>query len=258
MPAIDRAHCPRVEPMGRLEILYEDNHLLAINKAAGLPTMGAAAGQASLVESAKRYLKQKYRKPGRVYLGVVSRIDAPVTGVVLFARTSKAAARLTEAFRSRQVSKRYWALVDSWSAGDEGTLRHALRKDESRRRMVVCPTSHPQAIQAELRFRRLGQVDGAAWLEIDLVTGRKHQIRVQLAAAGGAILGDVRYGSETKSGRKFSFPHGIALHARQLELLHPVRREPLVLVAPLPTHWPRLPATFRSGNGGSEGTEGAR
>lgn len=242
--------------MGRLEILYEDNHLLAINKPAGLPTMGAAAGQDSLAESAKRYLKQKYQKPGRVYLGIVSRLDAPVTGVVLFARTSKAAARLTEAFRSRQVSKRYWALVGSWSAGDEGTLRHALRKDESRRRVVVCSSSHPAAREAELRFRRLGQSNGATWLEIDLVTGRKHQIRVQLAAAGGAILGDARYAGASQS--RIPFGPGIALHARRLELRHPVGREPVVLVAPLPDYWPRLPAIPTGGSDHPEMSEGGR
>jgi 23S rRNA pseudouridine1911/1915/1917 synthase len=238
--------------MGRLEILYEDNHLLAINKPAGLPTMGAAAGQASLAEWAKRYLKQKYRKPGRVYLGIVSRLDRPVTGVVVFARTSKAAGRLAQSFRERQVNKTYWALVANWPSQQQGSLCHSLRKDEARRRMVVCPTDHPDAQPAELHFHRLGVAGGWTWLEIELVTGRKHQIRVQLAAVGGTIVGDARYGS------RVTFPHGIGLHARRLELIHPVRREPLVIEAPLPSYWPTLPSSASESDRVPDATEGPR
>ena len=218
--------------MPSLEILYEDNHLLAINKPAGVPTMGAVAGTLSLIEMAKWYLKQRYNKPGQVYLGVVSRLDAPVTGVILFARTSKAAARLTQAFRERSVSKRYWALV--WPPPPESSarLRHFLRKDESARRMVVCASDHLGAQLAELSYRRRGTADGLSWLEVELHTGRKHQIRLQLATARCPIAGDRRYGSRRP------FPQGIALHARQLELIHPVRRQPLVIVAPPPSYWP--------------------
>jgi 23S rRNA pseudouridine1911/1915/1917 synthase len=238
--------------MGRLEILYEDNHLLAINKPVGLPTMGAVAGHPSLAEVGKGYLKQKYNKPGRVYLGIVSRLDAPVSGVVLFARTSKAAARLSQSFRDRQVSKLYWALVARWPGDREGTLSHALRKDEVRRRMVICSASHPDARQAELRYRRLGLVAGWTWLEIELVSGRKHQIRVQLAAVGGGVVGDVRYGNHV------AFPQGIALHARRLELSHPVRRERLVMVAPPPDHWPPLPTLRTETNNSRDATEERR
>ncbi len=223
--------------MPPLEIVYEDNHLLAINKPAGLPTMGAAAGHPSLLIAAKRYLKQKYNKPGEVYLGVVSRLDAPVTGVVLFARTSKAAARLTTAFREHRVDKYYWALVPWSSLGPVGTLRHWLRKDETQRRVIICPPQHPAAKQAELRFRQRADGNSWTWLEIELVTGRKHQIRVQLAAARSPILGDLRYGSHQP------FPRGIALHAFRLELQHPVRQEPLTFEASLPSYWPPLPPT---------------
>jgi 23S rRNA pseudouridine1911/1915/1917 synthase len=220
--------------MIQLEILYEDNHLLAINKPAGLPTMGAAAGRLALVEAARDYLKRRYHKPGNVYLGVVSRLDAPVTGVVIFARTSKAAARLSKAFRERRVEKFYWALVPP-GIGAGRTIQHYLRKDESRRRMVVCRPEHPEAQLAELRFRHRGKVNGQAWVEIELLTGRKHQIRAQLEAIGSPVVGDRRYGSSQK------FIRGIALHARSLKLIHPVRCTPLEIAAPLPTYWPQLP-----------------
>jgi 23S rRNA pseudouridine1911/1915/1917 synthase len=226
--------------MRPLEILYEDNHLLAINKLAGLPTMGADAGKPTLVEAAKNYLKQKYNKPGNVYVGVVSRLDSPVTGVVLLARTSKAAARLTESFRQRQVGKRYWALVSPGQLTGAGTLEHYLLKDEAQRRMIVCSLEHPAASLAQLHYCWLASVGQHAWLEIELVTGRKHQIRVQLAAVRCPIVGDRRYGSSQP------FPHGIALHARRLELLHPVRRQTLVIEAPLPAYWPRLPSVGKN------------
>ena len=236
-------------PMGRLEVLHEDNHLLAVNKPAGLPTMGVAAGKPSLLTAAKAYLKQKYNKPGQVYLGVVSRIDTPVTGVVIFARTSKAAARLMAAFRDHTVDKRYWTLVEDSKLGSAGTLRHALRKDERQRRMIVCPADHPLASSAELRFQKRGQADRWTWYEIELITGRKHQIRVQLAAARSPIVGDRRYGSRRP------FPQGIALHARRLSLRHPVRHELLVIEAPLPTYWPALESSpgadeLETGDGG--------
>lgn len=216
-----------------LAILYEDNHLLAINKPAPLATMGAAAGETSLAALAKEYLKRKHAKPGEAYLGVVSRLDAMVTGVVLFARTSKAAARLSEQFRTRDVEKTYWAVVEGTGIPATGECHDWLRKDDAAHRMRTVRADAPDAQEARLRFRRLRALDGGTLLEISLETGRKHQIRVQLAARGWAVQGDRKYGARTP------FEPGIALHARRLVVTHPTRREPLTLVAPLPASWRR-------------------
>jgi 23S rRNA pseudouridine1911/1915/1917 synthase len=216
-----------------LEILYEDNHLLAINKPAPLATMGAAPGEPSLAALAKEYLKSKYAKPGEVYLGVVSRLDAMVTGVTLFARTSKAAARLSEQFRTREVEKTYWAVVENADAPATGECHDWLRKDDAAHRMVIARAGAPGAQEAKLTFRRLQTVTGGALLEVTLETGRKHQIRVQLASRGWAVIGDRKYDARTH------FDPGIALHARQLTIDHPTRHEPITIVAPLPASWSR-------------------
>ena len=217
-------------------VLYEDNHLLALNKPAGLATMGAKAGQPSVWSLAKEYVKHKYRKPGGVFLGTVSRLDAGVSGVVLFARTSKAAARLAEQFRSRSVQKLYWAIV-SGRPEPAAECIDWLLKDEERVRMCVvrADAGHKrQAQRASLRYRRMSETPLGWVLEIELHTGRKHQIRVQLSHRGLPIVGDRKYGSRAP------FASGIALHSRQLEFTHPTRRERLVLTAPVPVAWPRL------------------
>lgn len=212
-----------------LEVVYEDNHLLVINKSAGLATQGAAAGKQSLLELAKQYLKQRYHKPGNVYLGTVSRLDASVSGVVVFARTSKAAARLTEQFREHTVRKVYWAVVSGRPAAS-GACGDWLIKDERRQRMTVAAAGTAGAQLARLAYRRLQPVPDGWLLEIELETGRKHQIRVQLAARHLPIFGDRKYGSQ----RPFA---GIALHSRLLEFKHPTRGETVTLVAPLPASW---------------------
>ncbi len=219
-----------------LDILYEDNHLLALAKPAGLPTMGVAPQLPSLLTLAKQYLKQRFGKPGNVYLGVVSRLDAPVTGVVLFARTSKAARRLTEQFRSGQVEKIYWAVVEGQMREQRGQCLDWLAHDERHRRVRVTQPGQPGAQEARLAFRRLRSALGLTLLEIELHTGRKHQIRVQLAHQGFPVVGDRKYGSRRP------FPSGIALHARRLVVVHPVRREPLEIIAPLPASWSTLGA----------------
>jgi 23S rRNA pseudouridine1911/1915/1917 synthase len=216
-----------------LEVLYEDNHLLALSKPAGLATMGLRDSHATLLAAAKEYVKQAYSKPGNVYLGVLSRLDAPVTGIVLFARTSKAAARLTEQFRERQVQKTYWALVEG-HAPEEGECVDWVIKDERHRRMHVASPGQAGAQEARLTFRRLALLSADSLLEITLETGRKHQIRLQLARRGHPIVGDLKYGSRRP------FARGIALHARRLVIEHPVRREPLAIVARLPDYWPRI------------------
>jgi 23S rRNA pseudouridine1911/1915/1917 synthase len=245
-----------------LDILYEDNHLLAVNKPAMLPTMGVADDRPSLLALAKDYIRRKYNKPGNVYLGIVSRLDAPVTGVVLLARTSKAAGRLSKLFRERDVEKIYWAIVEGRIEPREGTLLDFLRKDERHRRMHIAGQSTPGAQRAELTYRTLRPdketrrqglkekeptIDtsclpfslspcpsSVSILEIRPLTGRKHQIRLQLAHAGFPIVGDRKYGSSR------AFPAGIALHSRRLVIEHPVSKMQIEIEAPLPASWQRF------------------
>ncbi len=216
-----------------LEVLYEDNHLLVVNKPAMLPTMGVAEENPSLLMVAKEYVRRTYDKPGNVYLGIVSRLDAPVTGLVLLAKTSKAAARLSEAFRLRRVKKSYLAVVEGSPAPSTALLEHYLRKDERHRKVHATHQACPGAQLARLEYRALSHGDAMSLLEIELETGRKHQIRVQLAKIGHPILGDRKYGSG------LPLASGIALHAHRLELEHPVRREVLTLEAPIPSVWRR-------------------
>ena len=216
-----------------IRVLYEDNHLLVVDKPAGLATMGVAEDKPSLIKLAKDYVRARYDKPGNVYLGTVSRLDAPVTGVVLFARTSKAARRLTEQFRGRQVQKLYWAIVGGRIDPPEGECEDWIRKSERHRKVHICRPDDPRAQHCLLSYRRLQSVAGqnADLLEVQLHTGRKHQIRVQLAERRRPVLGDYKYGSRRE------FPAGIALHSRRLVVEHPVRHEPLTVEAPLPSSW---------------------
>lgn len=218
-------------------ILYEDNHLLVVDKPANLPTMGVAADKPSLLSVAKDYIRQKYRKPGNVYLGIVSRLDAPVTGVVVLARTSKAAARLTDQYRRGDVEKIYWAIVESPPQPSADVCEDWVRKDERHRKMHIASANTPDAKEARLSYRTLRRLHSCALLEVVLETGRKHQIRLQLSDRGYPIVGDRKYGS-SRTLRK-----GIALHARQLCLLHPVKKTPLNFSAPVPQVWKTLGVT---------------
>jgi 23S rRNA pseudouridine1911/1915/1917 synthase len=221
-----------------LQVLYEDNHLLVVNKPAGLPTMGTPGGTPTLLTVAKEYVKQRYEKPGNVYLGVVSRLDAPVTGVVLLARTSKAAARLTEQFRSHTVEKSYWAVVEGIMEPTEGSLVDWLGHDDRHRRMHIVGPTMPGAQEARLSYRQLGVIAKRnSWVEVNLETGRKHQIRLQLSSHGHPIIGDRKYGSCT------AFPVGIALHAHRLAVLHPTTAVRLEFEAPPPDTWRRFGLT---------------
>ena len=212
-------------------VLHEDNHLLVVDKPAHLPTMGVPEGEPSLLAAARQYIKQKYNKPGNVYLGIVSRLDAPVTGAVVIARTSKAAARLTKQFRERSVRKCYWTLLEKQPNPLEATLVDWLRHDERHRRMHITTSSYPDSQEARLTYRTIRRVAGAILVEIELLTGRKHQIRVQLSHHGVPVLGDRKYDSRRK------FPSGIALHARSLTFEHPVLKTPVEVVAPMPQAW---------------------
>ena len=216
-----------------LKVLYEDNHLLAVEKPPSLATMGAKAGSPTLLEHAKHYIARKYDKQGNVYLGVVSRLDAPVTGVVLMARTSKAAARLSAAFREREVSKQYLAICEGEPEPADATIVHHLRKDERHRKVHVTTSEAEGAQRAELSYRTLTTHGQNSLLLVQLLTGRKHQIRVQLAKIGCPLLGDRKYGS------RVPLRVGIGLHAWRLSLLHPVRKQELVIESPPPGNWSR-------------------
>ncbi|MEY3459702.1 MAG: Ribosomal large subunit pseudouridine synthase [Planctomycetota bacterium] len=217
-------------PMQRL---YEDNHLYVINKPAPLATMGAAPGQVTAFELAVEEIRVRFQKPGRVYLGVVSRLDAMVSGVLVFARTSKAAARLSEQFRLHEARKTYLALVSPPPATATARLKHWLRHHEPARRVETVSAGAPGGREAVLDYEVLASHQDTALLRINLLTGRKHQIRVQLAATGLNILGDTRYGSHR------SFPRGIALHSASLAIRHPVSKQTMVFEAPLPDAWPK-------------------
>jgi 23S rRNA pseudouridine1911/1915/1917 synthase len=214
-----------------LEILYEDNHCLAIAKPAGSLSTHYAGKEETLDREVKRYLKEKYGKPGNVFLGIVHRLDRPVSGVLLFARTSKAAARLAEQFRQGTVEKIYWAIIEGNVRETAGTVENWLKKNPDLARVEVVEPRTPGSRQALLHFQRRGEHGGLTWLEIRPQTGRTHQLRVQLAHQGHPIYGDARYGSV------HTFDRAIALHARALTFLHPVRYEPITLTADVPRPW---------------------
>jgi 23S rRNA pseudouridine1911/1915/1917 synthase len=219
----------------RVDILFEDNHLLVVNKPALLPTMGTQPGDASLYNWAGEYLKRKYNKPGNVYVGVVSRLDSHTSGVIVLARTSKAASRLSDQLRRGSVTKRYLALIPAGLQPPRGQLSDRLVKNESRHRMEVVPESAAKVSgekQALLEYQTVDQNDSVQALQVDLKTGRKHQIRVQLEHAGFPILGDRKYGSQRR------WPTGIALHCFQLSFLHPTLKTVQSFQVTPPPDWP--------------------
>jgi len=213
-----------------MEILFEDNHLIAVNKSVADIVQPDKSGDLSLEEKVKQYLREKYQKKGNVFLGVVHRIDRPVSGVVLFARTSKALERLNKMFHDREVKKIYWAIVKNPPPQPEGTLIHYLKRDARKNKTYAFDKPAGDAKEAVLHYKILAKSDRYYLLKIMIETGRHHQIRCQLAMMGCPIRGDLKYG----------FPRsnpdgGISLHARKIELAHPVGGEPLVIVAPPPS-----------------------
>lgn len=219
-------------------VLYEDNHLLVLNKPVGLATMGVSAEEISLFSLAKLYVKIKYKKPGEVYLGVVSRLDLPVSGVVVFARTSKAASRLNEQFGSHSVRKIYCALVEGILTPDVAELTDVICEDKKNRRLWISQDSSEKNVGrfdpkiAKLTYKTLERFSQTTLVEVELHTGRKHQIRLQLSHQGTPIIGDGKYGARPIS------QSGICLHARKLVLTHPTTHEVLEFSSPLP-NWER-------------------
>jgi 23S rRNA pseudouridine1911/1915/1917 synthase len=210
-----------------LEVLYEDNHIIAINKKSGDIVQGDKTGDAPLSDFVKAYIKKKYNKPGEVFLGTIHRLDRPTSGVVLYARTSKALTRMNEQFREKQVQKTYWAVVDSAPANDSGTLENYLLKNQKQNKSYV--TKGSDGKHAILDFKMLKKLDNFFHLEIKPKTGRHHQIRVQLAHIGCIIKGDLKYGAK-RSNKDAS----IHLLAQKLEFIHPVKKESITIVAPAP------------------------
>lgn len=213
----------------QLPVLYEDNHLLAVNKQAGQIVQGDKTGDIPLSEQVAAWIKSTYNKPGDAFIGVIHRIDRPVSGVVLFARTGKGLSRMNELFRSREVTKTYWALVEGTPEKEGGTLVHYLSKNEEKNRSRALTEPREGYLRCELEWKVLRVLDRYSLLEVTPLTGRHHQIRVQLSAAGWPIRGDVKYGA-----RRSNPDRSICLHARKIIFIHPVKKVQVTIEAPLP------------------------
>ena len=213
-----------------MKVIYEDNHIIIVNKESGEIVQGDKSGDQPLSEFVKAYIKQKYNKPGNVFLGVTHRLDRPVSGLVVFARTSKALARLNDMFRNGDIHKTYWAITQKCPEPSEGTLTHWITRNTQQNKSYAHDREVPNSKQAILNYRLIGKTDNYHLLEIQLMTGRHHQIRCQLSHIGSPIKGDLKYGA------KRSNPDGsISLHARRIEFVHPVTKETINEEAPLPT-----------------------
>lgn len=212
-----------------LEILYEDNHLIAINKPAGVLSQGDKTGDKVLADYVREYIVKKYNKPGDAFLGVIHRLDRPVSGIVLLAKTSKALSRMNEQFKTREVQKTYWAVVEQKPDKIQDLLVHWLKKNEEKNKSQAFTKEVKGALRCELEYEYKLSSERYHLLEVKPRTGRHHQIRVQLSAVGCIIKGDLKYGA------KRSNPDGsISLHARQLKFIHPVKKEEIIITAPVP------------------------
>lgn len=211
------------------QIVYEDNHLLVINKKVGQLVQGDKTGDESLLDSIKNYIKIRDNKPGNVFLGLVHRIDRPTSGLVIYAKTSKALSRLTQMVKNREVKKTYWAVVPKEMIPQSQRLVHYLQKNEKNNKAIVFTKVTDGAKEAILTYNIIKTLDNYHLLEIDLETGRHHQIRAQLSKTGVPIKGDLKYGSPRSNP-----DGGINLHARKLEFIHPVTKENVEIVAPVP------------------------
>lgn len=212
-----------------MTVVYEDNHIIIVNKTASEIVQGDKTGDTPLSETVKEYLKEKYQKPGNVFIGVTHRLDRPVSGLVLFAKTSKALSRLNEMFKRGEVKKTYWAVVKNRPAQEEGTLSHWMVRNEKQNKSYAYDKEKPGSKHAILDYRLIAASNNYYLLEVDLKTGRHHQIRCQLAKMGCPIKGDLKYGFARSN------PDGsICLHARRISFIHPVSKEQITVEAPLP------------------------
>lgn len=224
-----------------MTVVYEDNHIIIVNKTASEIVQGDKTGDVPLSETVKQYLKEKYHKPGNVFIGVTHRLDRPVSGLVVFAKTSKALSRLNEMFKNSEVKKTYWAIVKQTPAETEGELVNYLVRNEKQNKSYAYDTEKPGSKKAILRYRLIARSDNYSLLEVDLKTGRHHQIRCQLAKMGCPIKGDLKYGFPRSN------PDGsICLHARRVRFVHPVSKEQIDVVAPVPSDnlWRSLTASL--------------
>lgn len=212
-----------------LNILYEDNHLIVINKPAGKLVQGDSSGDEPLSETVKSYIKKTYHKPGNVYLGVVHRLDRPTSGVLVFAKTSKALSRLNKQFSQRETQKTYWALVENKPPQSVGQLVHHLKRKHKQNKSYAYPKPIPESKKAILSYKFIKSLKHYHLLEIDLETGRHHQIRAQLSAIHCVIKGDLKYGA-----KRSNIKGGIYLHAKSLRINHPVKKTDMTFEAPLP------------------------
>lgn len=219
-----------------MHVLYEDNHLLVVDKPTGIATMGTDAGP-TVYSWAAEYLKRKYNKPGNVFVGIVSRLDTFTSGVLVLARTSKAASRLSAQFRDTSPKKTYLAVLEGHLEGGQQTWIDWVRKDDAAHRMRCVAPESADSQRAELNLRVIRSWSNRTLVSIQLLTGRKHQIRVQASSRGHAVWGDRKYAANTQ------MPQGIALHSHRLEITHPTRREPLQFHSDPPEAWSRLGVT---------------
>ncbi len=212
-----------------MTVIYEDNHLIIVNKASSEIVQGDKTGDKPMSEMVKEYLKEKYNKPGNVFCGVIHRLDRPTSGIVVFAKTSKALSRLNKMFRDDEVEKVYWAIVQNRPVSDKGTLTHYLIKDERKNKSSAYNTERANTKKAILYYSLIAQSDNYFLIEVKLETGRHHQIRVQLAKIGCPVKGDLKYGAK-RSNRDGS----ISLHARKISFIHPVSKKEIDVTAPVP------------------------
>jgi len=211
------------------DVLYEDNHLIAVNKQAGVNIQGDITGDFPLLEAVREYIRVKYNKPGNVFCGLIHRLDRPVSGVAIFARTSKALSRMNQQFAEKHPKKIYWAIVEKAPEKKDASLVHYLVRNEKQNKSYVYAQEKPNSKLSKLSYSLLKQSDRYALLEVELETGRHHQIRAQLASIGCVIKGDLKYGAQRSNSDS-----SISLHARSLQFIHPISQEMLNLVAPVP------------------------
>ena len=228
-----------------MDVIYEDNHIIAINKECGEVVQSDITGDITVIDMVKSFLKEKYNKPGNVFLGLPHRLDRPTSGLLILAKTGKVLPRLNKLFQTRgKVKKTYWAVVDKRPPKFEGTLEHYLRKNQEKNRSYAYNKQEKGSKYAKLTYRHVASIDNYHLLEIDLFTGRHHQIRVQLRQLKLYIKGDIKYGFPRPNKDK-----GIHLHARKIEFIHPVKKEPLTVVADPPddTVWNEFMKIFKAG-----------